>query len=264
MERLRSLEYVEHLDKEIIQVMETKMDVEVPPPVSHAIINFWSDFDYEINEEESVQLEEQPTPGYRYYAEGNYLGYMNRLGELFLTFPEEGKEPIMEYVDEEDEIIPDTETRVVDEVPPQVSQEETELGESLELMFGVEDMVKVDNELNEEDEFLNLELDGLSDYDGGDTLDVNEDVAFFEALLVEDSVNEDVVLEEEHHCRLVDCVLNADQESKQWDKAEDDRLPENRSCIYFSRWSTGVKKPLNVKNDQSSQYLQHIQLLPES
>ncbi|XP_076917154.1 uncharacterized protein LOC143577108 [Bidens hawaiensis] len=168
----------------------------------------------------------------------------------------------MEYVDEEEDIIPDTETRVVDEVPPQVSQEDIELGESLELMFGVEDMVKVDNELNEEDEFLNLELDGLSDYDGGDTLDVNEDVAFFEALLVEDSVDEDVVLEEEHHCRPVDCVLNDDQESKPREKVEDEKLPENRSCIYFSRWSTGVKKPLNVKHDQSSRYLQRIRHLP--
>ncbi|XP_076937780.1 uncharacterized protein LOC143605614 [Bidens hawaiensis] len=168
----------------------------------------------------------------------------------------------MEYVDEEEELIPDTETRVADEIPSQVSQEEIELGESLEPMFGVEDMVKVDNELNEEDEFLNLELDGLSDYDGGDTLDVNEDVAFLEALLVEDSVDEDVVLEEEHHYRPVDCVLNADQESKPRDKAEDDRLPKNRSCVYFRRWSTGVKKPLNVKHDQSSRYLQRIRLLP--
>ncbi|XP_076949981.1 uncharacterized protein LOC143622822 [Bidens hawaiensis] len=223
MERLRSLEYVEQSDQEITQVKETKMDVEVPPPVSHAIIDFWSDSDNEINEEESVQLEEQTTPGYKFDAEGNYLGYMNRLGELFPTFLEEGKEPIMEYVDEEEELIPDTETRVADEIPPQVLQEEIELGESFELMFGVEDMVKVDNELNEEDEFLNLELDGLSDYDGGDTLDVNEDVAFFEALLVEDSVDEDVVLKEEHYCRPVDCVLNAYREFKPREKVEDDR-----------------------------------------
>ncbi|XP_076955976.1 uncharacterized protein LOC143630991 [Bidens hawaiensis] len=261
MERLRSLEYVEHSDEEIIQVTETKMDVEVPPPVSHAIIDFWSDSDDEINEEESVQLEEQPTPGYKYDAEGNYLGYMNRLGELFPTFSEEGKEPIMEYVDEEEELIPDTETRVADEIPPQVSQDEIELGESFELMFGVEDMVKVDNELNEEDEFLNMELDGLLDYDEGNTLDVSEDVAFFEALLIEDNVDKDVVLEEEHHYRPVDCVLNADQELKPRDKVEDDRLPENRSCVYFRRWSTGMKK-LIVKHDQSSQYLQHIRLLP--
>ncbi|XP_076886781.1 uncharacterized protein LOC143536744 [Bidens hawaiensis] len=262
MERLRSLEYFEHSDEEIIQVTETKMDVEVPPPVSHAIIDFWSDSDDEINEEESVQLEEQPTPGYKYDAEGNYLGYMNRLGELFPTFPEEGKEPVMEYVDEEEELIPDTETRVADEIPPQVSQvyvanctefcsdsdddcdeekwaaylrsvmvkpvfeEEIELGESFELMFGIEDKVKVLNELSEEDEFLDLELDGLSEYDEGGTLDVNADVAFFEALLVEDSVDEDAVLEEEHYCRPVDCVLNASRELKPRDKAEDDRLPE--------------------------------------
>ncbi|XP_076951097.1 uncharacterized protein LOC143624272 [Bidens hawaiensis] len=163
---------------------------------------------------------------------------MNQLGELFPTFPEEGKEPIMEYVDEEEELIPDTKTLVADEIPPQVSQEEIELGDSFELMFGVEDMVKVVNELSEEDEFLDLELDGLSEYDEGGTLDVNADVAFFEALLVEDSVDEDGVLEEEHYCRPVDCVLNSSRELKPRDKAEDDRLPENRSCVYFRRWST--------------------------
>ncbi|XP_076893701.1 uncharacterized protein LOC143545760 [Bidens hawaiensis] len=147
-------------------------------------------------EEESVQLEEQPTPGYKYDLEGNYLGYMNRLGELFSMFPEEGKEPIMEYIDDSEENIPDTETRVADKVPPQATQrllvkkEEREdvvdLVDSLELMFGVEK--KVVNELSEEDEFLDLELDGLSEYDEGDTLDVNGDVAFFEALIVEDVV----------------------------------------------------------------------------
>ncbi|XP_076946097.1 uncharacterized protein LOC143617409 [Bidens hawaiensis] len=73
-------------------------------------------------EEESVQLEEQPTPGYKYDAEVNYLGYMNRLGELFPMFPEEGKEPIMEYIDDSEENILDTETRVADKVPPQATQ----------------------------------------------------------------------------------------------------------------------------------------------
>ncbi|XP_076932931.1 uncharacterized protein LOC143598651 [Bidens hawaiensis] len=143
----------------------------------------------------------------------------------------------MEYVDEEEELILDTETRVADEIPPQVSQvyvanctkffsdsdddcdeeewvaylrsvmvkpvfeEEIELGESFELMFGVEE-----------------ELDGLSEYDEGGTLDVDGDIAFFEALLVEDVVDDDVVLEEEHHWRPVDCVLNAYQESKPREK----------------------------------------------
>ncbi|XP_076956665.1 uncharacterized protein LOC143631936 [Bidens hawaiensis] len=220
--------------------------------------------------EESVQLEEQLTPGYKYDAEGNYLGYMNRLGELFPMFPEEGKEPIMEYIDDSEENIPDTKTRVADKVPPQATQRSLvkkdeiedvmDLGDSLELMFGVEE--KVVNELSEEDEFLDLELDGLLEYDEGGTLDVDGDVAFFEALLVEDIVYEDAVLEEEHHCRPLDCVLNADQESKPKDKAEDDRLPENQSCVYFRRWSTGVKRPLHVKHDQSSRYLQRIRLLP--
>ncbi|XP_076944898.1 uncharacterized protein LOC143615726 [Bidens hawaiensis] len=175
-------------------------------------------------------------------------------------FPEEGKVPIMEYIDDSEENIPDTETRVADKVPPQathrslVKKEEIEdvvdLGDSLELMFGVEE--KVVNELSEEDEFLDLELDGLLEYDDGGTLDVDGDVAFFEALLVEDSVDEDAVLEEEQHCRPVDCVLNDDRESKPRDKAEDDSLPENRSCVYFRRWFTGLKKPLKVKHDQSS------------
>ncbi|XP_076919045.1 uncharacterized protein LOC143579697 [Bidens hawaiensis] len=222
--------------------------------------------------DENMQIEQQPTPGYKYDAEGNYLGYTNRLGELFPMFLEEGKEPIMEYIDDSEENILDTETRVADEVPPQAThrslvkkeeiEDDVDLGDSLELMFGVKDMVKVDNELTEEDEFLNLELDGLSDYDGGDTLDVNEDVAFFEALLVEDSVDESVVLEEEHYCRPVDCVLNAYRELKPREKVEDDKLPENRSCVYFRRWSKGMKKPLHVKQDQSSRYLQRIRLLP--
>ncbi|XP_076940981.1 uncharacterized protein LOC143610366 [Bidens hawaiensis] len=221
-------------------------------------------------EEESAQLEEQPAPGYKYDAEGNYLGYMNQLGELFPMFPEEGKEPIMEYIDDSEENIPDTETRVADKVPPQATQrslvkkeeieDDVNLGDSLELIFGVEE--KVVNELSEEDESLDLELDGLSEYDEGGTLDVDGDIAFFEALLVEDSVDGDVVLEEEHHFRPVDCVLNDDQESKYLDKVEDDRLPENRSCVYFRRWFTGVKKPLKVKHDQSSRYLQRIRLLP--
>ncbi|XP_076958286.1 uncharacterized protein LOC143633968 [Bidens hawaiensis] len=234
-------------------------------------------------EEESVQLEEQPTPGYKYDAEGNYLGHMNRLGKLFPMFPEEGKEPIMEYIDDSEENIPGTETRVADKVPPQATQvcvvdfegcysdsddeineeewaayqrslvkkeeieDDVDLGDSLELMFGVEE--KVVNELSEEDEFLDLELDGLLEYDEGGTLDVDGDVAFFEALLVEDSVDEDVVLEEEHYCRPMDCILNAYQESKPRDKVEDDRLPENRSCVYFRRWSTGQKKPLKFKHD---------------
>ncbi|XP_076906807.1 uncharacterized protein LOC143563055 [Bidens hawaiensis] len=195
---------------------------------------------------------------------------MNRLGELFPMFPEERKEPIMEYIDDSKENIPDTETRVADKVLPQatkrslVKKEEIEdvvdLGDSLELMFGVEE--KVVNELSEEDELFDLELDGLLEYDEGGTLDVDGDVAFFEALLVEDSVDEDVVLEEEHYCRPVDCVLNAYRELKPREKVEDDKLPENRSCAYFMRWSTGVKKPLNVKHDQSSRYLQRIRLLP--
>ncbi|KAJ0556966.1 hypothetical protein HanIR_Chr07g0319801 [Helianthus annuus] len=123
---------------------ETTMDVSVPPPVQQEdrekntgqfIIDFscrneeidaqlaaykrWKGEDLEEVEEE-VEKEkvqpEKPTTGHTYDAEGNYLGFMNILGELFPTFPEPGKEPpYRDYNDELDEkIIPETETKMDD------------------------------------------------------------------------------------------------------------------------------------------------------
>ncbi|KAJ0826845.1 hypothetical protein HanRHA438_Chr17g0818851 [Helianthus annuus] len=131
---------------------ETTMDVSVPPSVQQEdreentgqfIIDFscsnedidaqlaaykrWKGKDIEEVEEEvgkeKVQPE-KPTTGYTYDAEGNYLGFLNILGELFPTFPKPGKEPpYRDYNDESDEeIIPETETKMDDEVPPPVPQ----------------------------------------------------------------------------------------------------------------------------------------------
>jgi len=83
----------------------------------------------EAVEEEEVEenSKQQPTAGYTYDADGNYLGYTNLLGELFPTFPELGKEPYMEYEDESDEeFIPEPETTMDISVPPPVQQEERE------------------------------------------------------------------------------------------------------------------------------------------
>src|ERR1043165_1940426 len=77
----------------------------------------------EEEKKDKVQQEQPPKVGYTYDEEGNYLGYMNARRELFPTFPEEGKEPIVEYADESDEeIIPITETKMDIEVPPPVPQ----------------------------------------------------------------------------------------------------------------------------------------------
>ncbi|MFS8003720.1 hypothetical protein Hanom_Chr13g01217211 [Helianthus anomalus] len=48
----KELPYEDWSDEEITSVTETKMDAEVPPPVP--IINYWSDSDDEIDEEEWV------------------------------------------------------------------------------------------------------------------------------------------------------------------------------------------------------------------
>ena len=77
--------------------------------------------------EVQVQPEQPPTAGYTYDVDGNYLGYMNLLGELFPTFPEPGKEPYMEYEDESDEeFIPEPETIMAISVPPPVPHEKGE------------------------------------------------------------------------------------------------------------------------------------------
>ncbi|KAJ0804112.1 hypothetical protein HanPI659440_Chr02g0034321 [Helianthus annuus] len=51
----KELPYEEWSDEEITSVTETKMDTEVPPPVPQVpIINYWSDSDDEIDEEEGA------------------------------------------------------------------------------------------------------------------------------------------------------------------------------------------------------------------
>ncbi|MFS7955257.1 hypothetical protein Hanom_Chr07g00640511 [Helianthus anomalus] len=82
----------------------------------------WKGEDLEEVEEEvgkeKVQPE-KPTTGYTYDAEGNYIGYMLSTRELIPTFPELGKE--LPYEEESvEEIIPVTETKMDDEVPPPV------------------------------------------------------------------------------------------------------------------------------------------------
>ncbi|MFS7981281.1 hypothetical protein Hanom_Chr10g00949131 [Helianthus anomalus] len=60
-------------------------------------------------------------------------------------------------------------------------EEEVDLGDSLGLMFGVEEVVE--NKLSGEDEVLELELDGLPVYEEVEESDPDGDRAYFDALL---------------------------------------------------------------------------------
>ncbi|KAJ0577834.1 hypothetical protein HanIR_Chr05g0240461 [Helianthus annuus] len=176
------------------------MDAEVPPPVPQVpIINYWSDTDDEIDEEE-------------------WAAYQRSLVK---------KEVIEEEVE-----LGDSTGWMFDEVEKEkVMEEEVDLGDSLGLMFGAEEEIEeVEIKLSGEDEFLELELDGLPVYEEVGVLDPNRDIAYFDALLegestevIEPAPDEEtkcrdrplkVVEEEEHHTWPVVLVIGKTEKSE--------------------------------------------------
>ncbi|KAJ0800571.1 hypothetical protein HanPI659440_Chr03g0104621 [Helianthus annuus] len=103
--------YEDWSDEEITSVTEMKMDDEVPPPVPQVpIINYWSDSDDEIDEEE-------------------WAAYQRSLVK---------KEVIEEEVE-----LGDSTGWMFDEVEKEkVMEEEVDLGDSLGLMFGAEEEIE--------------------------------------------------------------------------------------------------------------------------
>ncbi|KAJ0588691.1 hypothetical protein HanRHA438_Chr04g0174281 [Helianthus annuus] len=186
-------EVEEESDEEIIPVTETIMDDEVPPPVQKGIIyDFGSDSDDEIDEEE-------------------WAAYQRSL--------------VKKKVVEEEVELGDSTGWMFDEVEKEkVIEEEVELGDSIGLMFGVEEEIEeVEIKSSGEDEFLELELDGLPVYEEVGVLDPDGDIAYFDALLegestemIEPASNEEtkcgdhplkVVEEEEHRSWPVEVLV---------------------------------------------------------
>jgi len=179
----------------------------------------------EEEEEEEEEVEEnskqQPTAGYTYDADGNYLGYTNLLGELFPTFPELGKDPYMEYEDESDEeFIPEPETIMAISVPPAVQHEKGEENTGkLIIDFSCSDD-EIDAQLaayerlkgegrDEKDEEITLEMETKMDYevpppvqqviydfgsDSDDEIDEEEWVAYQKSLVKTELIEEEVEL----------------------------------------------------------------------
>ncbi|KAJ0600034.1 hypothetical protein HanIR_Chr03g0111961 [Helianthus annuus] len=146
-------EVEEESDEEIIPVTETIMDDEVPPPAQKGIIyDFGSDSDDEIDEEE-------------------WVAYQRSL--------------VKKKVIEEEVELGDSTGWMFDEVEKEkVIEEEVELGDSIGLMFGAEEEIEeVEIKSFGEDEFLELELDGLPVYEEVGVLDPDGDIAYFDALL---------------------------------------------------------------------------------
>ncbi|MFS7912407.1 hypothetical protein Hanom_Chr02g00129611 [Helianthus anomalus] len=157
--------------------METKMDAEVPPPVPQGpIINYWSDSDDEIDEEE-------------------WAAYQRSLVKK-------------EVIEEEVELGDSTGGMFDDVEKEKVMEEEVDLGDSIGLMFGAEDEIEVvEIKSSGEDAFLELEEVGVLEPEG--------DIAYLDALLegeltkmFEPTPDEEtkygdnparVVEEEEHH-----------------------------------------------------------------
>ncbi|KAJ0622151.1 hypothetical protein HanIR_Chr01g0016831 [Helianthus annuus] len=245
-------EVAEESDEEIIPVTETIMDDEVPPPVQKGIIyDFGSDSDDEIDEEE-------------------WAAYQRSL--------------VKKKVIEEEVELGDSTGWMFDEVEKEkVIEEEVELGDSIGLMFGAEEEIEeVEIKSSGEDEFLELELDGLPVYEEVGVLDPDGDIAYFDALLegestevIEPAPDEEtkcgdhharVVEEEEHHSWPVE-VLVIDETKKSTKPRE--RAKKRKRKDQKRKRTEGLnkkkkEKPLNFKHDQSSHYMPRIRFLPGS
>ncbi|KAJ0611185.1 hypothetical protein HanHA300_Chr01g0012361 [Helianthus annuus] len=243
-------EVAEESDEEIIPVTETIMDDEVPPPVQKGIIyDFGSDSDDEIDEEE-------------------WAAYQRSL--------------VKKKVIEEEVELGDSTGWMFDEVEKEkVIEEEVELGDSIGLMFGAEEEIEeVEIKSSGEDEFLELELDGLPVYEEVGVLDPDGDIAYFDALLegestevIEPAPDEEtkcgdhharVVEEEEHHSWPVE-VLVIDETKKSTKPRE--RAKKRKRKDQKRKRTEGLnkkkkEKPLNFKHDQSSHYMPRIRFLP--
>jgi len=214
--RLELLEFVGESDERITQVTETEMDNEVPPPVPQVTIaNYWSDSDDEVNEEKWASYQKS-------FVKKEVIEEQMDLGDsLELMFGVE--EEIEEEVDLRDSL-------ELSLVTKEEIEDEVDLGDSVDLMFRVEK--EVENKLCEEDEFLNLELEGLPEYDEIGEFD-SEGEHFFEALL-EDI---EVVVVEEHHSWPVVLITNVANKSKPQEKAKR-RTSVNRNNLQVRRRST--------------------------
>ncbi|XP_076890925.1 uncharacterized protein LOC143542148 [Bidens hawaiensis] len=139
-----------------------------------------------------------------------------------------------------------------------VKKEEIEdgvdLGDSLDLLFGVEE--KVENKLSEKDELLDLELEGK-------LVEVINPTPHEEIKCGDQNVevlDMEVVVEEENNSRHVVPIMNAAQKLKPREKAKK-RASANRNNLQVIRWSTRKKKPLKFKHDQSSRYMSCIRFM---
>ncbi|KAJ0746842.1 hypothetical protein HanOQP8_Chr05g0182561 [Helianthus annuus] len=172
---------------------------------------------------------------------------------------------------------------MLDEVEKEkVIEEGVELGDSIGLMFGAEEEIEeVEIKSSGEDEFLELELDGLPVYEEVGVLDPDGDIAYFDALLegestevIEPTSYEEtkcgdhparVVEEEEHHSWPL--VLVIDETSKsikpqgRAKKRKRKRNDLNRKRI--EGWvELEKKKTLQFTHDRSSHYMPRIRLMP--
>ncbi|KAJ0556406.1 hypothetical protein HanRHA438_Chr07g0301071 [Helianthus annuus] len=238
-------EVEEESDEEIIPVTETIMDDEVPPPVQKGIIyDFGSDSDDEIDEEE-------------------WAAYQRSL--------------VKKKIIEEEVELGDSTGWMFDEVEKEkVMKEEVDLGDSLELMFVAEEEIEeVEIKSSGEDEFLELELDGLPAYEEVGVLDPDGDIAYFDALLEGESTevikpapDEEtkcgdrflkVVEEEEQHSWP---VVGVTEDSRPREKAKKRKTKVLNRKRIESWYKTEKKEPLKFKHDRSSHYMPRIRLMP--
>ncbi|KAJ0615401.1 hypothetical protein HanIR_Chr02g0073681 [Helianthus annuus] len=135
-------------------------------------------------------------------------------------------------------------------------EEEVDLGDSLELMFGAEEEIEeVEIKSSGEDEFLELELDGLPIYEEVGVLDPDGDIAYFDALLegeltevIEPAPDEEtecgdrflkVVEEEEHHSWPLVLLIDETSESikpQERAKNEKEESENERGSKVGARW----------------------------
>ncbi|KAJ0466346.1 hypothetical protein HanIR_Chr14g0671051 [Helianthus annuus] len=244
----KELPYEEWSDEEITSVTETKMD-EVPPPVPQvSIINYWSDSDDEIDEEK-------------------WVAYQRSL--------------VKKKVIEEEVELGDSTGWMFDEVEKEkVIEEEVELGDSIGLMFGAEEEIEeIEIKSSGEDEFLELELDGLPVYEEVEVLDPDGDIAYFDALLegeltvvIEPAPDEEtkcgdhparVVEEEEHHNWPMVLVIGEPEKSEKPREKAKKRKRKDLNRKRIEGWGEmEKKKPLQFTHDQSSRYMSCIRFLP--